>query len=166
MADRDQILKEKVEHSGVLDFPALYSFIHSWFKEEGYGVIEEKYSEKVGGNTRDIDIEWKASKTFSDYFKVEYKIKYEVKDLSDVEVEIDGTRKKMNKGKISIDITGALIKDPESKWDSTPYYRFLRDVYNKYVIPSRVQSMRNKVQSDVVTIKEKIKSYLDLIGRR
>ncbi len=133
MAEKEQVVKEKVEHNGLLDFSSLYSFAHSWLKEENFGVDEEKYAEKTSGNSRDIDIEWKAMKDFSDYFIFEYKIKFEVKNLIDVEVEIDGKKKTMNKGKITIEITGVLVKDKDSKWDSSPFSRFSRDVYNKYL---------------------------------
>ena len=68
------------------------------------------------------------------------KVEFEVKELVDVEVEIDGKKKKMNKGKVSVDIKGDLVKDPESKWDVTPFYRFLRDLYGKYIIPGRTSS--------------------------
>ncbi|MBI5804093.1 hypothetical protein HY450_02525 [Candidatus Pacearchaeota archaeon] len=166
MAEKKSIIKEKVEHSGLFDFPAFYSFAHSWFKESGYGVTEDKYAEKIEGNKRDISIEWKISRGISDYFKSEYKVKFEISGLTEVEVEIDGERKKMNKGKVSIDITGNLISDPEGKWESSPFYKFIRDVYNKFIIPARVERMESLVREDVVDFKEEIKSFLELSGKR
>src|SRR3989338_3408616 len=106
MAEKDQITKEKVEHSGLMDFKAFYSFASSWFKEENYDLEEEKYSENVSGNAKNINIEWKATKKLSDYFKQEMKIKFEVKELVDVEVEIDGKKRKTNKGKVLVEIKG------------------------------------------------------------
>ena len=101
MADKEQIIKEKVAHSGIFTFSDLYSYMHDWLKEEeGYGVIEERYSEKVSGASREIDVEWSAAKRISDYFKIELKIEFEVNGLTDVEVEIDGVKKKSQKGKI------------------------------------------------------------------
>lgn len=166
MADKERVLKEKVEHSGLFDFAGFYEFSHSWLKEEGYGVVEEKYNEKVSGNARDITIEWAAIRSMSDYFKIEVKLKYEVTGLVDVEAEIDGKKKKMHKGRIAIELTGNLIKDPESKWDTTPLYRFMRDFYNKYIIPGKVEDMQEKVKSDIRELKEQQKAYLALTGRR
>lgn len=167
MADKDRIIKEKVEHSGLFDFKGFYEYAHSWLaEEEDYGVVEEKYSEKVSGNARDIKIEWEATKQLSDYFKIEISIEFDVKDLTEVEVEIDGRKKKMNKGKVSVEIIGALIKDPESKWDSSPTARFMRDVYNKYIIPKRVETMEDRITKDVKDFKEELKAFLELTGRR
>lgn len=166
MAEKDQVTKEKVENSGLWDFKGFYTYAHGWLKEENFDVEEEKYSETVTGNSRKINFEWKATKTLSDYFKHEIKLKFAVQDLTDVEVEIDGKKKKMNKGKILIEIKGTLVRDPESKWDITPWYRFLRDTYNKYVVPGRVQNQRDMLISDVITLKEELKAYLELSGRR
>ena len=166
MAEKEQLTQEKFEYSGIFDFKAFYSYAHSWFIEENYGVVEEKYSEKVSGNSRDILIEWLASKKLSDYFKIEIKIKYEITGLTDVEVEIDGQRKKMNKGKVKGDIKGLIIKDPDSKWDSAPLYRFMRDTYNKYIIPGRINAIEDRIRNDVRTFKEEIKAFLEMSGKR
>jgi len=117
MTDKDAVLKEKVEHSGLFDFAGFYSFAHSWFKEQKYGVNEKKYSEKVKGNARDLRIEWAATKAISDYFKIELDITFEVWGMTEVEVEIDGEKKKMNKGTIGAEIKGTLVKDYDSKWE-------------------------------------------------
>lgn len=167
MAEKDQVIREQVEHKGIFDFRGLYSFAHSWFQSENYdGVDEEKYSEKLAGSAKNIDIEWKATKRLSDYFKIEQKLKFEIKDLTDVEVEIDGKTKKMNNGSIKIEIKGTLVVDPDSKWETSAFYKFIRDVYSKYVVPARVDSMKMKTSTDVKNLKEEIKAYLDLTGRR
>ena len=166
MVEKDVIIKEKLDHSGVFSFSEFYEYAHSWFKNELYGVVEEKYSEKVSDKGRDIDIEWRAMKKVSDYFKLEHTIKMNIKGLIDVEVEIGGKRKKMNKGSIAMEIKGILVKDWESKWDTNAFFRMLREVYNKYIIPGRVDAMEDKVMDDVRTFKEEIKAFLELTGKR
>jgi hypothetical protein len=167
MAQKDLILKEKVEHEGLFDFKGLYRYAHSWFRDEGYGgVNEEKYSEKIDGNEKEIEIEWKAEKGLSDYFKLEMKLKFKISKMSDVEVQINGDKKEMNKGKVEIEIKGTLIRDPDNKWEVGPMYRFLRDTYNKYIIPGRVDSMNGRVEDDVQGFKEQVKAYLDLTGKK
>jgi hypothetical protein len=166
MAEKDLIVKEKLDHSGVFDFPAFYSFCHGWLKYEEYFVVEEEYAEKVSGNAREMVIKWNASKTLTDYFKIEIKIKFEIYGLTDVEVEMDGKKKKMNKALVKMEIRGTLIKDPGSNWEGKPWYRFMREAYDKYIIPKRVDDLGEKVANDVRAFKEEIKSYLELYGRR
>ena len=160
MADKDLIIRERLDHSGLFDFPAFYSFAHNWFKEEGYIVTEDRYIENISGNARNIIIEWTATRKISDYFKMEHKVKMEIKNLTDVEVEIDGQKKKMNRGGISIDHKGGLISDVDSKWDKSPFFKFFKGIYNKYIIQGRIDSMEDRVAYDTRTFKEEAKALL------
>jgi hypothetical protein len=167
MAEKERLIKEIIEHTGYFDFKALYSFAHSWLAgQEDYGVVEDNYAEKVSGATRDITVKWKATKEISDYFEIEIEVEFKVREISEVEVEIDGKRKKMDKGKVSIEIKGNIIRDPESKWDTSPFYRFMREVYNKYIIPGRIDKLEKKIKLEVITFKEELKSFLELLGKR
>ena len=167
MVEKDQIIKEKLDHSGIFDFGDLYSFMHNWFKDNIYGVNEERYSEKISGAARDISFEWKVTKWISDYFKIEHTVRIDVIGLTDVEVEIDGKKKKMNKGKFAMEIKGVLIKDPKNSWDETsPVYKFLRESYDKYIIPGRVRGVEDKIENDVRAFKDEVKAYLELTGKR
>lgn len=166
MAQKDQIIREKMSHSGVFSFGTFYGFMHGWLKEEGYGVTEEKYGEKIGGDSRDISAEWKATKDLTEYFRIELKIKMEVKGLTDVEVEIDGQKKQMQRGSVELDMQGFLIRDPSSEWDKKPGLRFLRDVYNKYIIPKRFEDMKEMTDKVIKDLKEELKAFLELSGRR
>lgn len=167
MVEKIQVLKEKLNHSGIFNFSELYSFMHGWFKSELYGVNEEKYGEKLSGSARDIAFEWKAVKRISDYFKIEHTIKVEVSGLTDVEVEIDGKKKKMNKGGIAMEIKAVMVKDAKNQWDeSNPVYKFLREVYDKYIIPNRIEGMENKIEADARAFKDEVKAYLELSGKR
>lgn len=166
MAEKDQISKEQFTHDGLMDFRGFYSFAHRWLREEEYGVSEDKYSEKVSGNSKDITAEWKAVRKLSDYFKIEVKIEIRVWGLTDVEVTIDGQKKKMNKGRMEVKITGVLVKDWDSKWETSTFSRFMRDVYNKYIIPARVDAMEDKVRGEMIRLKEEIKGFLELTGKR
>ncbi len=166
MAEKELVIEENFDHSGIFDFNAFYKFMHGWLDDEGFGVIERRYSEKISGNTRDIAFEWFATKAVSDYFRIEIKMKFEAEKLNDVEVEIDGDKKKMNKGKVKGKFEAALVKDPDSKWDRAPFTRFMRDVYNKYIIPARIGNMQEEVRKYVITFKEAIKRFLELSGRR
>ena len=167
MAEKELVTREKLEHSGIFNFSDIYTYAYRWLTdEEGLGVTEEKYSEKVSGGTRDITVEWVASKDISDYYKVDIKLKFEVSGLTDVDVEIDGNKRKMNRGKISIEVKGILITDPKGKWESSALLRFMRDFYNKYIVPSRGEDMKDKVVSIVNDFRNSLKLVLDLTGRR
>ena len=108
----------------------------------------------------------RVGKKISDYFKMDFTLEFDVKDLTDVEVEIDGVKKKMNKGKITIELKGYLTKDVESKWDVSPMYRFMRDFYNKYIVPNRVENMQDKIIADTKKFLADVKMFLDVVGKK
>ncbi len=166
MAEKDILIREKAEYTGVFDFTASYEYAFQWLRDEQYNVVEEKYNEKVTPEGREITIEWKAYKEITDYFKSEISIRFELKRVVDVEVEIEGKKKKMNKGMYRTELKGVLIRDPKARWESTGMYQFLREIYNKYIIPGRVDQMEDKVKDDAIAFKEAMKSFLEFSGSR
>lgn len=167
MAEKDVILKEKVKYSGYGNFKDSYSYAHDWVKNEGYSVVEEQYTEKVKGNSKDIDIVWKASKKITDYFKIELDLKWKILGLESVEVEVDGKKKKMDKFvELGIEIKGTLIKDYQNEWNKSATTKFFKELYNKFVIPSRTEQMKEKVEGIVQDFKEEMKALLELTGKK
>lgn len=167
MSEKDQIVKEKLKYAGLIDFENAYKFAYEWLKNEGLGLTEGAYTEKVKSGGKDIEIEWSASKTLTDYFKGSYTIKWRVLGLSDVEVEIDGRKKKMNKvADLTIEIKGVLEKDYSNQWEGSAFNKFIKDVYNKYVIPQRTSEKEGAVFDLVENFKEEMKAFLELTGRK
>ena len=166
MSEKELVTREKVEHNGLFSFSDLYSFMFKWLDEEDLGVVEKRYTESITGNARNIFFEWSCEKKLSDYYRMDFSIKVNVDNLTEVEVEIDGKKKKMNKGKIGVDIKGYLVIDYKGDWDSSPTTRWWRDVYNKYIVPKRVKAREARVFSTVVEFKEEIKAFLQLTGKR
>lgn len=167
MAEKDNIVKEKVSYAGLGDFKALYKYARDYLEGENFNVIEDSYSEKVSGSSKDIEIEWTAAQKLTDYFKATLKLKWRVIGMSDVEVEIDGKKKQMNKFiGLGIEIKGILEKDYNSKWEGTATHRFFKDAYHKFVIPSRVDQKEERVMGAVQNFKEEMKAFLELTGKK
>lgn len=166
MAEKDHVLKEKLDYNGLFNYSGFYNFAYAWLKYEDYDVIEDEYSEKVSGDSKEVTIKWKASKSISDYFKIEHTIKIEIKGMTEVEVEIEGKKKKMNKAKITIEIKGVLIRDKDSNWYGGWQWKFFREVYDKYIVPGRILDMTLKVMEEVRLFKEQLKNYLEISAKR
>jgi hypothetical protein len=48
MAEKEILLTEKLDYTGLIKFPDFYQYAHSWFAEESYGVVEEKIIQTAG----------------------------------------------------------------------------------------------------------------------
>jgi len=167
MAEKDKIFSSKMKYEGIVSFKDFYRFCYDWLKEETeLDVAETKYAEKLKGDSKDIDIEWIGTRKVTDYFKFQIKAAFRILGLKDVETTQGGAKIKTNQGSVEIKLTGTLIRDYDSKFEVTAHKKFLRSIYEKWVIPSRIEQFEDKLISDCDEFLSQSKAYLDLEGKR
>jgi hypothetical protein len=167
MAEKDKIFSSKVKYDGLLDFKEFYKFCYQWLVEEaGLDVIENKYAEKISGDSKNIKVEWTGSKKVTDYFKFQVEAKFEVLNLVNVEITQDGKKVKMNKASVEIGVKGTLLRDYEGKFEKTSTQKFMRGIYEKWVIYSRIKEYEGKLIEDCNEFLSQAKAFLDLEGKR
>ena len=165
MPEKDKIYETKVKRSGIFDFKDLYQFVYKWLLEEEYNLTEKKYIESVKGDSKDIEIIWEAFRKVSDYFKFQLRLSWRILGLTDIEAEKDGKKIKTNKGSFEIKISGILVKDYQNTWEKTPSMKFLRGIYDKYIIKSRIESYEGKLIEEINDLSEEIKAFLTIEGK-
>jgi len=167
MVEKHTLCKEIFKHKGIGKFVDFYNFMYNWLSDEDYLIIEKTYSEKISGNSKDLEIKWECKKPLTDYFRSNIEIVTKVRGLKDIEIEIDGKRKKTNEfGEIEVTMKGVLEKDYQGKWETSRTHKVLKEIYTKYVIPSRIEEMQAKVVKTLQDLKEEMKAFFDLTGRR
>ena len=167
MPEKDTIFASKIKYTGILPFKDFYNFCYSWLTEETeLELAEEKYKEKITGDAKDIEIEWVGVREVTDYFKFEIKIKFQIFGLIEVEVQEGNAKIKTNKGIVKMNIKGMLVRDYEGKFEKTAGRKFLRSIYEKWVIPSRIKEYEDKLVEDSDEFLTQAKAYLDLEGKK
>lgn len=167
MPEKETIFSSRIKYNGIFSFKDLYKFCYDWLKEEtGLDLVEEKYEEKLTGDSKKIEVEWSGSKKMTDYFKFEAKIKFSLDNLTKVEVNQGGAKVETNKGTVKIEIKGNLIRDYEGKFETTAFKKFLRSIYEKWVIPSRIEHYEDKIIESCDEFLNQTKAYLDLEGKK
>lgn len=167
MSEQSKLISTKVKSKGIFNFKEAYSTLYDWLVDEGYSIEEKTYKEAIGpGGTREIEIEWKATKEVSDYFQFVIKLNWNILGMTDIDVQIDGKKQKMNKGLFEIKIATVLEKDYESRWEGSPFMKFIRTVYDRYLIPSRVEEYEGKLISEADELIAQTKAFLSLQGKR
>jgi len=167
MAEKDKLFSSKIKYNGVFNFGEFYKFCFEWLRDEtGLDMVEEKYAEKLSGDSKNVDVEWSGTRKMTDYFKMEVKVSFRIIGLTSVELS-DGAKKiKTNKGSVEVTIKGNLVKDYNSRFEKSAIQKFLRGVYEKTVIPSRVNEYEGKVMGDCDEFLAQAKAYLDLEGKK
>lgn len=167
MAEKDDVFSSKIKYDGIFSFKDFYKFCYDWLSEEtGLSLSETKYVEKVKGDSKDIDIEWKGSLKFTDYFKFDSKIEFKIIGLKKVEVNQGGAKVSTNSGSVEIKMKGTIVKDYDGKFESTPVKKVWRGIYEKWIIPSRVKQFEDKIIGACDEFLSQAKAYLDLEGKK
>jgi len=167
MPESDEIYSNKTTYRGVFNFAEFYKFCYDWLVDETDldFVLEKKYSEKIDGNSKNIDVEWDGFKKITDFFKFKFNIKFKIIKLEKVEINQGGIKTSTNKGTAEIKVKGTLIRDYEGKFERNAFQVFLRNIYEKWIIPSRIDAMETKLFISCETFLEQAKAFLDLEGR-
>jgi len=167
MSEKDKVFSNKTKYKGVFSFPDFYQFAYDWLKDEtGLLLSEDKYKEKLAGDSKNLEIEWTGRRDMTDYFRFEMKVLFRIIGMTNVEVMQDGKKVKANKGEVEMKIEGSLIRDYKSKFEKSGVHKFLRAIYEKGVIAARVEQFEVKIIEDCNEFLSQVKAYLDLEGKR
>ncbi len=167
MAEQDKLISTKTKYTGFFHFKDFYQFCHDWLVEDfGLDVTEKKYQEKLAGDAKEVEIEWEGYKKVTDYFQFKVVVKWRILGLKNVEINQGGKKIKTNEGSVEIRLAGTLIRDYEGKFEKDAFRKFLRSVYEKWVIPSRIDQMEEKLFSDSNEFLEQAKAFLTMEGQK
>lgn len=168
MAEEETVFSSTIKHVGIFSFADFYKFCYEWVKEETRmdPLIEKKYEEKLKGDEKEIIVEWEGEKELTDYFRFDTKIKFEIKALKNIEIEQSGKKIKTNDGSVKLNIKGILVRDYKGKFEMRAFNKFLRSIYEKWVIPARIEEYEGKIAESCDEFLGQAKSYLDLEGKR
>jgi len=167
MAEKDQVFSSKIKYVGIVNFADFYKFCYDWLTEETELLLsEDKYIEKLSGDSKNIDIVWTGFRKVTDYFKFDVKVAFKILGLTKVEITEAGRKINTNKGSVEVSVKGTLTRDYKGKFEINAFNKFLRSIYEKWVIMGRIDQMEDKLISDCDEFLGQAKAYLDLEGKR
>ena len=170
MSQKIDLYTSKMKYGGYFDFPKTYDFAYYWLEEEDCEPIdEERYSEKqTGPDTKKLDIDWIAEKKFSDYFKFQFKISFQLIALKKVEItDPSGKKVKTNEGTCEVKIKGTLVKDAKNKFDQdSSWDKWMQKIYEKWIVPDRIEFLEGEIVKFCDDFLGAMKEYFDITGRR
>jgi len=167
MVEKETIFSSSVKFTGIFLFKDFYKFCYDWLHEDvGLDISEDKYKEKLKGDSKELEIKWTGTKKVTDYFKFEIKADFEIKDLVNVEIKQGDAKIQTNKGSIQVKVKGNLLRDYEGKFERTAFQKFMRSIYEKWVISSRIEQFKDKLAEECDEFLSQAKAYLDLEGKK
>ena len=140
-------------------------FCYTGLADENYVITEKTYSEKVTATGKDVEIEWEAKKKISDYFRFVIKANWRILGMTTVEIQKEGTKVNIQKGYAEIKVSGTLEKDWLHRWEGNAFAKFLRGVYDRYIIRGRVDQYETKLFKECDEFIAQAKSFVALEGQ-
>ncbi len=164
MAERHIIIeKERLNYEGIFDSQGLFDLIKSWAADKGYWVVEKMHSESLRPEGKYIELGLNpVFKKLTDYAKSVIKIQIQMSEVKTVTVDIDKRKRKLQQGKIKIVFDGILETDYEHRWEMKPMFYVLRTIWEKYVFTPFISSFEKQIRTDLASLRDEIKSYLNL----
>ncbi|MEM4260051.1 MAG: hypothetical protein QXG00_02340 [Candidatus Woesearchaeota archaeon] len=163
MSEIKTLLHDKeLAYSGLFKLRELYKLIDQWFMEHGYDKNELKNYEDVTEDEKEYMLELLPYKNYTDYVRGEIRIFMIIKNCKETIVEKENLKIHMQKGNIKFSFDAYLITDYEDSWQTTPFYYFLRTLFDKFVYKIYITKYENQVIKDCNEIQNQIKSYLNM----
>lgn len=163
MGERKLVIDHlKFSYDGLFNVEELYGLISSWFFEKGWDWYEKMNQEQVTAEGRQIYILLEPWKSASDYYKLVMRIKINLVNVKDVDVEHGGLTLQMNQGVVRITLDGYVLADRHNQWGKKPWTWFLSIIFQKYFFKDHYEKFETWLKSDVEDLHDKIKNYLNV----
>lgn len=151
-----------LSYEGLFDLHELYSLINQWLKDKGFDLREQRNQEQVRPNGKSIEVEMLPWKKITDYARHVIRVNIKVLNMKDAVVEEDNKRVKLNKGTIRIVMDGYLDTDYEDRWESKPFYFFIRTLFDKFVYRTYSTQYEELLVENCLQLHSTIKAFLNL----
>ena len=132
-----------IQYKGIFDMQDVYDSIVTFFRDKKFKFYERQQRyRKPGPFGPEVWYQFEATREVEDYYEWIVTVHIETYDVHEVEVVAkDGTKKKMDKGKIWIQLYGKVETDPEKLWEKSAFLAQLKSFYNKYVIRKKYEGV-------------------------
>ncbi len=157
MVHTDKVTKEmEISHTGILDFKEFLQMIKDFFGNYNYDITEKVYDTKSTDGLKNTLIKWDADRKLDDYNKAVFKLTFILNDYKELYVE----KKKVTDGNFKIKIEVEMERDYDENWKKAPTKRFLRAIYDKYIVEKKQSNIDKEAKETVQRLREQIKKYL------
>ena len=151
-----------IRYSGLFDFDGVYAAIIDWAKNYGYMWHEIDYKHKVPSPSgAEQEWKWRLMKDVNDYINYDILFTIHSYDLVDVEVDVDGRKKTLTKGRLYIWIDGKVTWDWQKKFGENKFTKWLGEFYAKRMNPE-ISEYVDGLYYRILNMQMMIKKYFQM----
>ncbi len=163
MAERRLVVDHMtMTYDGLFDLHELYTLINQWLKDKGFDLREQKNQEHVKPSGKFIEVEMLPWKKITDYARHVIRLNIRILNMKDIVTEEDNKRVKLNQGRIRIVMDGYLDTDYEDRWESKPFYFFIRTLFDKFIYRTYTTQYEELLVENCLQLHSTIKAFLNM----
>ncbi|MAE13293.1 hypothetical protein CMO92_01900 [Candidatus Woesearchaeota archaeon] len=153
---------DQIQYEGLIDLKGLYRMIDKWFSVRGFDKMETKNYEEVYEEGKQVTLEIIPYKKITDYVKIEIKVTGYFTHLNDVEIEKNGAKLHLVKGKASIIFDAYHTTDYEGTWETRAVFHFFRTLFDKFIYKQYSEASEAAAKQHCTDLKNEVKSFLNM----
>ncbi len=151
-----------ISYHGLFEIEELYKLIDHFLRERAYTKHELSVEEHVYKDGKKISITKEPYKKISDYAKYVLRIEIEGEGINDKVAVIDGKKRTVQEGSITVTFYGFLTTDYEGRWDKRPLFYFLRALFDQYVFKIHTERYEAGLVEEVNLLYGMVKGFFNL----
>ena len=151
-----------LKYKGIFQVTELFSTINRAIEEKGYLKQEKKTEELVTVGGKKTSVELRPYKEKTRYITLMIKMRITLDHITEVVEEIDGEKKKFQKGDVDIIFDAWTLSDYEERWGMSPVVYFLKGFINKFIYTFPMEAgFTGELGNDTAFIYGRIKKVLN-----
>ena len=156
------VFDEFVNYSGPFELKELYLTMDHFFKNHHYDKKENKHYEKRTEDERYIELILEPHKTVSESVKYNLNLVIVIRNLKDIEVNMEGKKRKVQQADVTIRFRAFIATVYPSFYDTWPIVFLLRTLVDKYIYKTQLGQYKDELAADAQQLKQNLKAFFNL----
>lgn len=160
MSEKDYVVPELIVEQKDIAFEMdeLYTVLKEWSNINRYDFYEKLHTHTSVDGVNESKIKWLMERKVDDYVRFAIEATMTLKGTK-VELKKKG---KALKGDIKIKFEAYLEKDYEDTWVNNPVNKFLRAIWDKYALATKMSGYESALKKECYELYNEAKSFLNI----
>lgn len=123
----------KIAYHGLFEYEKFRTFLREWARKHHYIYDELSESEHVEEGGKELHMKYIFNKKLAEYYFSLLKMEAAFEHVVEKTLKVSGRSVTMQHGEVEIKLHGFLASFTQYRWESKPWFYFLRTVINKFV---------------------------------
>lgn len=152
----------RLNYNGPFDANDLFKHINVFLFERGFDLKVDKEFEENTKTGKHIEWQIIPWKRISDYLRHHIKVRILIHDYNKVDAVVDKKKVKIGRGRVVIYLDGYMELDQEDRWESIPFFQFLRTIYNNFFYKVYTERFEQRLSYDVHHLYHTIEQFFNI----